>query len=195
MSGSETVRTFVALLPSPEQRAWLADAVRHARAEHPESARRFRWTDPATYHLTLAFLGDRSASEVETLIRTVRQVAGRHEPFRWSLGAAGAFPEGRPARVIWVGLERGAAEATALADDLADTLRSAGWELESRRFHPHLTVARARRRPAPPPPIETPGAPASSVTEIVVMRSHLAADGARHTPLAKLPLGEARART
>lgn len=185
---SETVRTFVALAPGPEQRAAIASAVRRARRTRPERARRFRWNDPATAHLTLAFLGEVERARGDELVRTVAEVAQRHAPFPWAFGDAGAFPSADRVRVAWIGLRTGEAATRALAADLAATLASAGWTLDERPFHPHLTVARARGRPEPGLPIDAAVTPAALVTEVVVMTSRLASDGARHTPLVHLPM-------
>jgi 2'-5' RNA ligase len=72
-----------------------------------------------------------------------------------------------------------------------------GHPLESRRFTPHITLARART-PFPPPvrlnvaqAIRQLGpSPVMQVTEFVLMQSQLSPKGARYQPVARFPLSE-----
>jgi 2'-5' RNA ligase len=104
-------------------------------------------------HLTLAFLGDRPATEVEA----IRAAAGGIEggACRLVLDRFGWFPG---ARVLWLGGDAPPALG-ALHDELHERMRHLGLALDTRPFRPHVTLFRkVARRPAlpEPPPLEWP---------------------------------------
>ncbi|HEX5812494.1 MAG TPA: 2'-5' RNA ligase family protein, partial [Pseudonocardia sp.] len=55
------MRAFVALVPAAAVLDELAAAVAPVRAAHPD----LRWTPPAQWHLTLAFLGEVDGDTVD----------------------------------------------------------------------------------------------------------------------------------
>jgi 2'-5' RNA ligase len=97
-----------------------------------------RWVDPANYHLTLRFIGevaeDTAADVDEALLRL------RAHRFTLQLAGAGVFGNGRP-RQLWVGVERNP-ELAALRDKVEQALIRTGLPPESRKFAPHVTLAR-----------------------------------------------------
>jgi 2'-5' RNA ligase len=96
----------------------------------------------AKVHLTLAFLGevpeDRFAATVDAASRV------KEKAFDLTLEEVGAF---RSARVAWVGSTGGHPALTALQSALAAQLHREGFELESRPFAAHVTLARRITRP------------------------------------------------
>src|SRR3954454_22716335 len=99
-----------------------------------------RMTTRDQWHLTLQFLGN----DVD-LDAVASALAGLHAPRgRVRLGGAGAFPDGRRARVLWLGLSEGADLLARIADAVANRTAALGYEREDRRFRPHLTLARFR---------------------------------------------------
>jgi len=102
----------------------------------------------------------------------------------------GAFKRGRLARVVWLGLSEGAVDIAALATIAEAASVAAGLEAEGRRFHGHLTLARARARdgavlPALP---AAPDLPAWRAEELVLYRSHLGRAGSVYEPLRRIRL-------
>ena len=69
-----------------------------------------------------------------------------HPLISLSLGGAGAFPAPPRARVLWTGVQGERAALSTLAASVAAGARRAGapGTEESRRFRPHLTLARCR---------------------------------------------------
>ncbi|MBN2453398.1 MAG: RNA 2',3'-cyclic phosphodiesterase [Candidatus Omnitrophica bacterium] len=103
-----------------------------------------KWADPASIHLTLKFLGEINDEKCADVKSALDAIAGSVRPFEMTLKALGAFPEMRHPRVIWVGLDRGASEATALAGLVESALSELGFAKEERPFSPHLTIGRVR---------------------------------------------------
>jgi RNA 2',3'-cyclic 3'-phosphodiesterase len=137
------VRTFVAVFPPPEVR----EALFHAARALPAS-KDFRLIGPEKLHLTLKFLGDVAEDDLSTVTRALEPVRERHEPFEVSTSGFGAFPSERRARILWAGVGEGSGPLRALARDVDDLLEAAGFEREGRPYVPHLTLGRARGRPA-----------------------------------------------
>jgi 2'-5' RNA ligase len=106
------------------------------------------------------------------------------------LGDLGSFKRGRLARVVWLGLRRGDADIGELARLVEAESVRAGLEPENRKFHAHLTLARARDRdgallPALPEP---PALAAWTATELVLYRSILGRGGSVYQPLRTISL-------
>lgn len=135
------MRLFVALSPPPEALAEVSGAVGRVREGWPD----LRWTAPELWHVTLAFLGEVPDDKLPALSVRLARAAGRHPPMTLAFAAAGAFPSAKRANVLWLGLRGGEATLPKLAASLAAGAHRAGArEPERRRFHPHLTLGRAR---------------------------------------------------
>lgn len=98
-----------------------------------------RWLTEDQAHLTLVFLGDVHTFRVADLHQALATV--RSPPFELQLSGSGHFPgRGRP-RAIWAGVADQPALTTLQARMVA-ALRRAGFEVQKRRFVPHVTLAR-----------------------------------------------------
>jgi 2'-5' RNA ligase len=179
---SERPRLFVALDLPDEVRSALATWCEDAA---PDGVRR---VPAANLHLTLAFLGSRSAEDaalVEALLPGLARDVG-------TLETAGALwlPPRRPG-VLTVALRAGGSELAALRSGLVAALGQAiGFEPERRPFRPHVTVGRvprgtrlAARELDPPAPALAFAPPA-----LTLYRSHTDGHGARYEPLASCAL-------
>jgi RNA 2',3'-cyclic 3'-phosphodiesterase len=148
----------------------------------------FRWTPAANLHLTMRFLGHVDRAVAEGIADRLEGAELRALDLR--LGEMGTFKRGRLARVVWIGLETGAAEISSLATRVEAGCIAAGLEPEGRKFNAHLTLARARPRdgavlPALPP------APALQVwraDELILYESRLGRGGSVYEPLRRLRL-------
>ncbi len=164
----------------------VADAGEQLRTHAPDA----RWTDPAGWHLTLAFLGSVATAQVAAIETALAQVAASHAPFPLSLtGQAGMF--GR--RVLWVGFDA-SPELSVLANDVRAALEPLGFPPDERPFHPHLTLARARKGNALPRGLAdryVGPTTAWTVDTLDLMRSHLSRAGARYERVGAWPLAAA----
>jgi 2'-5' RNA ligase len=179
---SEPVRRRVAALQAELRRADARDAV--------------RWVAGENVHLTLQFLGAVPEERVAALEAAARAAAAGAAPLALEVAGAGAFPNGRRARVVWAGV-RGEVPALArLVAALGERLAPLGHPAETRPFSPHLTLGRSRD-PRGAAGLAAAlghageGAPPATwrVAEVVLFRSHLSARGPRYEALARLPLG------
>jgi 2'-5' RNA ligase len=177
------MRAFLAL-PMPDD---TAEAMLRIQSRLPTG----RAVPEENLHLTLAFLGDVPEAVLAALDEEL--CATRLPAVRVAFGGLGTFAE----------MERGLVFAEVRADPDLATLQSrveriarmVGADLPRRRFRPHVTLTRANRQPKGPArdrmaaalgtPVDIPG---FTARELVLYRSTLGPDGARHDALAAYPL-------
>jgi len=88
---------------------------------------RIRWVNPSLIHLTMKFLGEVKEKNLEKIIQTARNVAGRFSVLKMKIGKMGVFPGFSSPRVIWVGIEED-------RDKLGDSGSRIGRKTGTRRF-------------------------------------------------------------
>jgi 2'-5' RNA ligase len=93
------------------------------------------------WHVTLRFLGQ-TAPEQRDLFVTSLQNTTLPTAFTIAFTGLGAFPNPRRAKVLWIGIDEGAPALVEVAGLVERAAVSAGFTAESRRFHPHVTIAR-----------------------------------------------------
>jgi RNA 2',3'-cyclic 3'-phosphodiesterase len=192
----QPIRVFVAIELGDEVAQALAQAQAALRQTLHFST--FRWTAPDGIHLTLKFLGDVLPSRLPQIEQALAQVTPNHPMFDLTVTGLGVFPNATRPAVLWVGLEGQVMQLQRLRDDVERVIAPLGYPTEKRAFHPHLTLARIKepsqaevqrlqeviRRD----PVGLVGE--IGVAELSLMRSNLAAGGARYTRLAQFELGE-----
>ncbi len=100
-----------------------------------------RWVDPANYHVTLRFIGDIDealASEIYALLGDAR----RRGPLQITLDELASFGGARP-RAIFARVTP-TPELLELQAEQERLMRRVGLAPETRRFTPHVTLARMR---------------------------------------------------
>lgn len=144
-------------------------------------------------HLTLKFLGNVESASVPLILEAMRSVAGRTPPMALHTTDVGA-PNPDRARVIWLDVGGETALLDRLRADLEDTICRIGFKKEKRRFHPHLTLARAKKG-AVRLPAGLAGAVPSvrfGVDRIVLYSSELRSGGAVYKALGRARLTGSR---
>lgn len=136
----ELVRLFVAVELNEEARGSLvAEQARLMRAVGG-----VKWVPPEMIHLTMVFLGDVFAGQVEGIAAVLDAEAVVTPVFEFEVAGLGAFgPHQRP-RVVWAGVGRGAESVGELQGRIDRGLRALNLSLESRPFHPHFTLGRVK---------------------------------------------------
>lgn len=134
-------RTFIALDLSDDTRAALRRELRRLGSALPG----VRCEDPASLHLTLAFLGELDDDALAATIALADEVASQTAPFHLALGSLGVFGPPTAPRVVWAGVAGETRRLFALQRRLADALAEQGFPREQRPYSPHLTLARLKR--------------------------------------------------
>lgn len=156
-----------------------------------------RWCAEDALHLTLHFFGDTPLDEVRAIDRAVCKTRRDEVSYAFSVTGIGMFPHTRRPRVIWAGIDEGAARLCALTSSLSSQLSSEGFHTEDRAFVPHVTVGRFRSRGRVDPAVcaQIVSAFAEVVfghvdpDELVLYSSELTSRGPRYTRMASWPLG------
>ncbi|MBI4726532.1 RNA 2',3'-cyclic phosphodiesterase [candidate division TA06 bacterium] len=183
------IRCFIALeLPQPVQKH-LAGII--SRLKDP--ATDIKWVDPQNTHLTLKFLGEITSERLKRARETLVQQDGRHGSIRCRTGQIGVFPGWSRPHVLWLGFNKGALEISTLQNMLENNLAENGYEKETKKFTPHLTLGRVRSssnmgklteriNTAPLEEIEF------SFGELALIKSTLTLSGPIYQPLEKIEL-------
>jgi 2'-5' RNA ligase len=180
-------RCFVAVPIGDDLGARLASAVAEWRGR-PDLAG-MRWTEPESWHLTLAFLGPVAATDVPGVTAALDAIVPGHEGSELRTGDLGGFPSTARARVAWYGV----ADPSGRLYRLAAEVRRALALPDAEPFRGHVTLARARSAPVDLREWVAAARPPEGgivVDRVELMRSHLGGP-ARYEVLASIPLGVA----
>lgn len=181
------MRAFIAIhLPENIQVA-LARAQATFRVACPDG----RWTRPEGIHLTLKFLGEISAEQVQQVTEALA-ILPPFEPFSIEVRGFGFFPDARRPRVFWVGLQA-PPNLGELARCVEASMEKLGFPPENRSFTPHLTLARfkiPRAQPTLQALLERQGESILGrfeVSEFFLFESKLSPHGAEYRTVAHFP--------
>ncbi|MBI5576617.1 MAG: RNA 2',3'-cyclic phosphodiesterase [Deltaproteobacteria bacterium] len=136
------MRVFIGIgLPQNCRRA-IAEAISPLRGKRTPIS----WTQEDNLHVTLKFLGETPPERIEDIGLLLDGAAAGIPPFELAVEEAGGFPGLRTPRVLWVGIREPLELVGKLHENIENALSAAGFPREERRFHPHVTVGRARDR-------------------------------------------------
>jgi 2'-5' RNA ligase len=187
----QKIRTFVAVPISETLRRAAVACVDRFRATGAD----VKWVAPENLHVTVKFLGDVDATKIHEVCRTIEESVSDLACFDLQIQGAGAFPDIKRPRTIWLGAGEGANAITELAKRLERGLEAIGYPRERRRFHPHVTLGRARHAgPALADLAESLRDSADieigrcRISEVVTFASQLGRDGPTYEALARAQL-------
>jgi RNA 2',3'-cyclic 3'-phosphodiesterase len=154
-------------------------------------ARDVAWVGPDNFHVTLKFLGGVEAPRLDAVATALAGVARVSGPFDLGVSTLGAFPSRTRPRVLWAGIDDGAAAAATLAGHVDRVLAPLGFPPEGRVFSAHVTLGRVRaprRNPRLAEALSGGAFGRQRVDHLSLMRSELSPRGARYTELVAVPL-------
>lgn len=180
MSEARSRRVFFALWPDDEATGHLSALA------HNLAAGGGRVMRPAALHLTLAFVGAVTSTQVAQLEMIAAGV--RAHGFDLNLDRLGFWPQ---RGILWAGCRQSPMPLRRLVELLTADLRAAGFAIDHRSGSaqvPHITLAR-RARCASLPRL---GSPIGwRVSEFALVETHLHPSAASYKTLASFPLDEA----
>ncbi len=178
------MRLFIAAL--------LPDEVKSALAGYIASLRKVtegvRWEKEEKLHVTLKFLGEVDETTAEAVAFVTGSLARNYAPFEMSTGNLGGFPDLQRPRILYAGLSENPG-LSALQGEIDEGLEPHGFERETRRFIPHVTIARLSGRMRITGPLPIPEKVRFTISEISVVRSVLGRAGSTYTPVHTFTLG------
>lgn len=104
-----------------------------------------KWVDPANLHVTVKFLGEIPAEDIERIQTVLLQSVEGIAPFDLSIEKLGMYPNNQQPRTIWLDIQ-GKKPIKAYHDKLDSLLQKAGFEKDRKSYSPHLTLARVCQR-------------------------------------------------
>lgn len=108
--------------------------------------RNARWVRSDQIHLTLRFLGDCEESTFEEILSELHQI--QHNSFTIKIKGVGYFPPRGKPNVLWIGIDK-STELYSLLNSIQHSLLKIGIQKESRKFYPHITIARIKNKIKP----------------------------------------------
>ena len=96
-----------------------------------------RWRPRDNFHLTLAFVGDTDRHGFQDALEALSGIEA--SVFELRLTGVGSFGERKP-RAIWAGADASPSLAH-LQNKVENSLRRRGFDLEKRKYVPHVTLA------------------------------------------------------
>lgn len=135
-------------IPSRDIPEILQELDNKHRPKH-EKKKVLRIVDPELYHFTIHFFGDISDDKIDSIIEALGSV--KMEPFPIVVGGAGSLPPKKfsKTRVLYLRLEQGEQLLVNLVKKIHHKLSKMRFEIDKRRYTPHLTVARVSRGAKP----------------------------------------------
>jgi 2'-5' RNA ligase len=191
---SPFLRLFIAIAIPLEVRKEIGRAQGQLRRSSPPDA--IRWTRPEQFHITLKFLGDVPAKQVEALKVSVSTVCAGFPALKLSAHGIGFFPSAHKPRVIWAGAEDDGGQLADLHRRMDQAVQPFAPTEVTDRFIGHITLGRFKpgHHAAIPKLLERATVLRRRhfgdwlAVEVQIVRSELTSTGAMHTPFASYPL-------
>lgn len=129
-------RFFFALDLSPKDKAKIAELQQEVTPALPKP------TGLNNLHLTLAFLGNISESNVDNLTKVANQLAKKltsKNGYQLNADHLGVFAK---AQVLFIGLAQTPEWLNSLATEIENAAKSLNIRIDERPYHPHITISR-----------------------------------------------------
>ena len=173
--------------------AAVLGSLRSKLGEQRHGSDGLRWTEPESWHITLQFLGNSTAEQLDCLKARLGELRSKEAPVL--LGKLSCFDR---AGVLFAEVTV-TPELAALQQKILAATDQCGFVAETRPFHPHITLARSKgqgrgtdlRKLLD----DAGGQPAFTrfaAREFLLYESHLGAGGAKYEIRQRFPLIEAR---
>lgn len=157
-----------------------------------------RRTPRENYHVTVKFLGDVDDPEIPQVIEALRLGCEGIEPFDLELTRLAYLPDVRRIRVLAAvsasdisPSRQRVKPVMRLYEQIEDAMEVVGFQREGRRYRPHVTVGRFKRRPRGAPDLDVMDWTPTGLTvdRVVLYQSLLERDGVHYAQLAEVMLG------
>ncbi len=154
--------------------------------------RGIRVVQASNIHATLRFLGSTDINKIRKIENAVKITADSLKKFKYRVtGRVGAFPSLGRARVVFMEIDDGDTQISEIYNLLNNNLSKIKIRKESRKFVPHITIARIRDRRS----IEnftggSPGGPEEwlDCSDITLFESKLRPQGAEYCVIGRFGL-------
>lgn len=132
------MRLFIALTTTPVQ-----EQIFEVEEGLKKQITGVKWVKKDNLHLTLKFLGDTDYVKFELVKESIADIGSHCKEFDFSFLEVSGFPKEEGARVIFIGLDKGAKEIKEIMVKLDEKICKLGFKRE-KSYVPHLTVGRVK---------------------------------------------------
>lgn len=130
------MRTFIAVEFDKPVRDGISQLQEHIK----QDCKRGNFTAKENLHLTIRFLGEIEADDLENVAQAMEETASVNRPFPLVFDRVGYFDRGERC-IVWVGVEKSKA-LVRLYETLEKNLGKQGFKRERANFSPHVTISR-----------------------------------------------------
>ena len=175
-----THRLFVAIRPPEDIRDALIDLM--------DGVDNARWQDEDQLHLTLRYAGEVDAHRADDLAEALSRL--KVEPFELAINGVGVFEKKGVVHTLWAGIVP-SEPLLRLERKVERACTSVGIAPETRKFSPHVTLARLNASCGPSAPFLARHAGLSlgpwRVDDYILYESHLRPQGSLYEPVVTYP--------
>lgn len=140
MPRSDLIRCFIALYPDADALPSIESYLEClSKKDLP-----LRMEKIGHVHMTVRFLGDTPSATIDAIHRELEERLADQPVIEAVLDRVGVFPNARAPRVVWIGFSLGFDSFHSLHLIVEGTCRAHGIEADTKKFTPHLTVARVK---------------------------------------------------
>lgn len=184
------IRAFFSVeLPSPVKQIIADPLIVDLQKNLADHA--IRWTKMENLHITLQFIKEIDALDVEKLIQNVKIELENAAPFFLNLGELELFPKPSRPRIISIAI--GPEDTlTRLSKQVGNGILKTNYPIEMRPFRGHLTLGRINEfkpRHLTLENIPLPDFGKIPISDVILFRSEPSESGSHYTELAKFVLG------
>ena len=180
-----TIRSFIALSIPSETANELGDLA--GKLSYQDKSNAVRWVDQASYHITLAFLGEQEQDDLELLAQKLDENLTQEE-FRLRLTHPTPFPDSKPRLIATMADQND--EINAVYRQISSAIKSLGMTFDKRKFIPHVTLGWNNRKGTYAGKIPLNVSFETVIDEVVLYKSVSTSTGSEYEPIYRFPLDE-----
>ncbi len=176
------MRLFIAALLPEDIKKQLTNSIDSLKHELDG----VKWEESEKLHVTLKFLGHVEEPKLDNIADSLGKLVSQYSPFNLNLTELGGFPNLKKLRILYVGLSTNPQFAN-LVYELEAELNDLGFEKENRKFVPHITLGRVKKKiniEHGPRILQT----IFRITQIGLIKSELRSSGSVYSPVKLLKL-------
>lgn len=180
-----SLRTFIAIKPDAKAVARLYHDLDRLKGSLNDD--NLRWIPVQNWHITLAFLGNKTLIDIDLLTTSLAQVSENHSPFTLTFSRFDWFPSLFKAKVLAY-IAQPSDDLSALMKSINNAARPSGKQQEANGICGHLSVARPKQKPVTPITSLLTCNTESWVDEFSIFESKLSQNGARYREIERFKL-------
>lgn len=136
----DLIRAFIAISIPPA----VQNMVENIQDRFKQIRAPIRWVKPSNLHLTLKFLGNITEEQIEGAKKCLKEAGQGVNSFTLKTTETGCFPNLNYPKVLWLGFSDPDGQLHKLVENIELQLQKIGFQPESRKFTPHLTIGRIK---------------------------------------------------